>query len=163
MKELRRAGLGGVVRKGSVEIVMAFAKPCQFLTNNYNEVEAAMFGLKWCCSQSFNHLTLEMDSLILVNIISGKYKIPWSLHSAIGQIQELVQQRNITVVHCYREGNAVADFLAKFATHMEGSVLYLREEDMATEIRAHVRMDASKIPVFRFKTTKHSGWCFQPP
>ncbi|OIS98387.1 hypothetical protein A4A49_51111 [Nicotiana attenuata] len=89
----------------------------QFLTNNYNEVQAALFGLTWCCRQSFNHLTLEMDSLIL---------------SAIGQIQELVQHRNITVVHCYREGNA-------------DSVLYLREEDMETEIRAHMRMDALKI------------------
>ncbi|OIT04250.1 hypothetical protein A4A49_65207, partial [Nicotiana attenuata] len=163
MKEQRRAGLGGVVRKGSGEIVMAFAKPCQFLTNNYSEVQAALFVLKWCCRRNFNHLTLEMDYLIVVNMISGKYKIPWSLHSTIGQIQELVQQRNITIGHCYMEGNAVADSLAKLATQIEDSVLYLREEDMETEVRAHIYMDASKIPAFHFKTTKHSGWCFQSP
>lgn len=32
---------------------MAFANPVQFLTNNFNEAQAALFGVNWCCDNGW--------------------------------------------------------------------------------------------------------------
>ncbi|KAF3638683.1 hypothetical protein FXO38_23111 [Capsicum annuum] len=40
-----RAGAGGVVRNRDGQMLMAFAAPVQFLTNNYSETQAALHGI----------------------------------------------------------------------------------------------------------------------
>lgn len=67
-----KAGAGGIVRKGNEDMVMAFAKSVQFLTNNFSEADAALFGITWCCENLCNNCILELDSMLLVHLIQGK-------------------------------------------------------------------------------------------
>lgn len=142
---------------------MAFASLVQFLTNNYSEVQAALQGIQWCCAQNCFNFTLEIDSLLVVNMVLDQCKIPWKLHKDITLIQKIVRQHNIKVMHYYREGNGVADILSKHANSVTRSVIYTNENDLPPEIRDVVRVDRIQVPAFRLKAKKHSGWYFEPP
>ncbi|OIT30903.1 putative ribonuclease h protein, partial [Nicotiana attenuata] len=52
---INKAGAGGIVRKEKGDMVMAFAKQFQFLTNNYSEAQAALFGITWCCDNQWSN------------------------------------------------------------------------------------------------------------
>lgn len=92
-----KAGIGGVVRTGSGQMVMAFASPVYLHSNNYSEAQAALQGTLWCCNQHCHSFTLELDSLLIVNMILGLYNIPWKLQEIIKKIQEMVKLHGITV------------------------------------------------------------------
>lgn len=44
-----KAGAGEIVRNRNGQMVMAFALPIQFLTNNYLEAQGALQGITWYC------------------------------------------------------------------------------------------------------------------
>lgn len=94
-----RAGAGNIVRMINGHLVMAFATPIQFSTNNFSEAQAALQGTLWCCQQGFAELILELNSMLVVNMILGTTNIPWRLQRDIGKIQEKVTQHGIKVQH----------------------------------------------------------------
>lgn len=158
-----KAGAGGIVRNRNGQMIMAFAAPVEFLTNNYSETQAALQGLIWCCQQNFQHLTIELDSFFVVNMILSKCNTPWKLQDDIAQIREKTHLHNIKVKHCLREGNTVADFLSKYATTLTTKVTFMNEKDLPTEVRGAIRMDRMKMPSFKIRAKKHSTWIFEPP
>ncbi|OIT31215.1 hypothetical protein A4A49_62182 [Nicotiana attenuata] len=158
-----KAGIGGVVRKRNGQMIMAFSAPVHFLTNNYSEVQAALFAILWCCDHNCQELILELETLLVVNMILGKYNTPWRLKEAVTLIQQKVQQHGIKIKHCYREGNEVADGLAKHAATLAQQTIFLNETEMPAEARNAMTMDRRQIPNFRIRPKKHSGWIFDPP
>lgn len=71
--------------------------------------------------------------MLVVNMILGTTNIPWRLQRDIGKIQEKVTQHGIKVQHCYREGNHVADSLAKYATTLDDECMYFDEADLPSD------------------------------
>ena len=71
--------------------------------------------------------------------------------------------RNISIKHCFREGNEVADALAKYATQIQVPRIFLNEGGLPTEARGPLRMNKLDLPSFRRRVKKNSGWCFEPP
>ncbi|KAK6796411.1 hypothetical protein RDI58_004112 [Solanum bulbocastanum] len=49
MISLGRAGVGGIVRRRNGNMVIAFAKPIHFSTNNFSKACAAFLRISWCC------------------------------------------------------------------------------------------------------------------
>lgn len=47
--DINKVEAGGIIRKINGAMVMAFAKSVQFLTNNYSEAKATLFGITWYC------------------------------------------------------------------------------------------------------------------
>ncbi|KAM3247773.1 hypothetical protein P3L10_009540 [Capsicum annuum] len=158
-----RAGTGGVVRNRDGQMLMAFAAPIQFLTNSYSETQAALHGIIWCCQQNFQKLFIKLDSLFVVDMILGNCSIPWRLQEAISQIRNNIQAHNITVQHCLREANEVADLLSKHATTLTEEVIFLWECNLPREVMGALRMDRMQVPSFRIRAEKHSAWIFHPP
>lgn len=114
---------------------MAFAAPIQFLTNNYSDPKSALQGITWYRQQNLQPLTLEMDSLLVVNMVSGKSKIPWKLQKIITQIQNMVQQQDIAIKHRLREGNGVADQLSKYANTITDKKIYFTKNKLAVRLK----------------------------
>ncbi|OIT05818.1 hypothetical protein A4A49_61584 [Nicotiana attenuata] len=161
-----KAGIGGVVRKRNGQMVMAFSAPVHFLTNNYSEVLvllSTLFAILWCCDHNCQDLILELDSLLVVNMIRGKYNTPWRLKEGVTLIQQKVQHHGIKIKYCYSEGNEVADALAKHAATLTQQAIFLNETEMPAEARNAMSMDRRQIPNFRIRPKKHSGWIFDPP
>lgn len=161
--QLLLEGIGGVVRKRNGQMVMSFSTLVHFLTNNYSEVQAALFGILWCSDQNCQDLILELDSLLVVNMILGKYNTPWRLKEGVTLIQQKVQQHGIKIKHCYREGNEVADALSKHATTLMQQIIFLNETDLPTVARKAMTMDRMQVPNFRIRPRKYSEWVFEPP
>ncbi|OIT21156.1 hypothetical protein A4A49_63505 [Nicotiana attenuata] len=87
-------------------------------------------------------------------------------HINIGQndIQDqAVKQHDIKIKHCFREGNEVADALAKHATTIMQQIIFLNENDLPSEARKAICMDRQQVPNFRIRPRKHAGWFFEPP
>ncbi|XP_070003176.1 uncharacterized protein [Nicotiana sylvestris] len=108
-------------------------------------------------------LTVELDSLLVVQMIQGKAKPPWRLHKDIAAIKEKISHRNIEVCHCFREGNIVSDSLAKHATIIMEDKIYMQENDPPCETKGYLRVDKLQMPSFRIRATTHPGWFFELP
>ncbi|XP_075099036.1 uncharacterized protein LOC142175925 [Nicotiana tabacum] len=68
---------------------------------------------------NIRNITLEMDSLLIVNMLKGIFKHAWEIADDIMETQSIIKHLQIEVVHCFREGNTVADALAKFGGTMQ--------------------------------------------
>ncbi|KAK4709920.1 hypothetical protein R3W88_004433 [Solanum pinnatisectum] len=79
--------------------------------------------------------------MIIVQMIKGISNIPWNLITMIEDIQQRVREREIQVSHCYREGNTVADALAKHEIYFDS------EDQLPREVKGPFFMD------------KHSAEC----
>ncbi|XP_060188598.1 uncharacterized protein LOC132617573 [Lycium barbarum] len=162
-KNQRKAGAGGIVRNRIGNMIMAFSYPSQFYTNNYSEAQAALIGISWCVNQQFEALEVELDSLLVVQMLNGTLKPPWRIQGIIDEIRAKMTGRNISVQHCYREGNEVADTLAKYAAQVQAPRIFLIEGDLPMEARGPLRMNKLDLPSFRRQVKKNSGWFFEPP
>ncbi|XP_070005894.1 uncharacterized protein LOC142162986 [Nicotiana tabacum] len=85
----RRASIGGIVRNKNRQLIIAYAQNVQFCTNNSAELHTALFGMKLYKDLNFGNIILEMDSLIIVNIINGEYKVPWELMDKMETLKEM--------------------------------------------------------------------------
>lgn len=72
-----------------------------------------------------------------------------------------VNERGIKVSHCYREGDSVADALAKHGATLTHNVIFDNENQLPREVRGAYNTDKLDMPSFRFKVTKHSSWHFE--
>ncbi|XP_060210726.1 uncharacterized protein LOC132637688 [Lycium barbarum] len=111
-----KAGIGGIVRNSQGELIMAFSKSVQSSINNSAEALAAEFGVKWCYHQGYTNFTLELDSMVIANMINKQDSSNAKLKQTVNNLLRLQRQTNFQVKHCFREGNQVADSLAKLAS-----------------------------------------------
>ncbi|KAH0767537.1 hypothetical protein KY285_003408 [Solanum tuberosum] len=119
MRNQNKVGARGIVRNSIGDMIIAFSYPTQCYTNNCSEAQAALIGISWCLGQQFEALEVELDSQVVVRMINGSCKPPWRIHNLIEDMKNKIARRNIIVKHCYREGNEVADALAKYATTIQ--------------------------------------------
>ena len=80
-------------------------------TNNQAEYQALKFGLEEAQKLNPHTVHVYMDSLLVVNQLTGKFKIRnrdlWPIHDAIKQLAKTFKQVNYT--HVPREYNKLAD------------------------------------------------------
>lgn len=88
------------------------------------EIMALLHGLRLCHDRGFRRVEVETDSSLLVQFVHQKAKWPWRYFSILFHILHLLHVVNSGVSHVYREGNSLADFLAKRATSTLGSMSY---------------------------------------
>ncbi|CDP12391.1 unnamed protein product [Coffea canephora] len=68
------------------------------------ELKALLYGVKLALAQGYFTLHLESNALVLVQIVQGRARCPWSLQR---DLQELLQARSFfkEVSHCFRDAN----------------------------------------------------------
>ncbi|KAK4353053.1 hypothetical protein RND71_028571 [Anisodus tanguticus] len=125
-----KAGAGGIVRRRNGGMIMVFANPIHFSTNNFSEANAALFGINWCCDHGMSNFKVEFDSMLIVKMIKGEINSPWNLLSMIDEIKDRVRERGLELLHCFREGNTVADTLAKHATGQNHNSIFLQKNQL---------------------------------
>ncbi|KAH0633972.1 hypothetical protein KY284_036758 [Solanum tuberosum] len=95
------AGIVGIGRNSNGDMVMAFSIPVAYTSNNMAEALAAEFGGKWCSQQGLTNFTLELDSMIIVNMINNRSNNNLKLRQIIDNIVEIVDRSNAQVTHWY--------------------------------------------------------------
>ncbi|XP_016491734.1 uncharacterized protein LOC107811342 [Nicotiana tabacum] len=114
-KESGKAGIDGVVRDYHGDLIMAFSMPINCDSNKMADAKTTEFGGKWCSQNGYANFSLELDSMIIVEILTERDTNNLKIKMLIDRTSNIVQHARINVKHCFREDNQVADCLAKLA------------------------------------------------
>lgn len=113
-KEKGSKEIGGVLRNYKKEVVGVVAKGIGEAWAYEAEVQAIHHALLFCCQFKISTIVIESDSTLAVGWVNNRERRPWKLYQVLHSIDQLILQVNcLSVSHILREGNGVADFLAK--------------------------------------------------
>src|SRR3954469_5308371 len=115
------AGGGGVIRDSRCCLKLGYFDYFGHQTSLEAETQALLCGLKHAASLHCTYLWIELDSLLLVNMLTKNYSIPWNIWYYISSIKRLLQGFVFFITHIYREGNKLADGLANVAVDTQES------------------------------------------
>ncbi|XP_042984282.1 uncharacterized protein LOC122313374 [Carya illinoinensis] len=113
----KKMGLGVVIRDGEGEVLVSLCKPSSYsVSAAVAEAEALWRAMLLCIELNFGEVVFEGDALGIIQVACSTEEI-WEWYGQrLEDIRGLLKRRPLwTVIHTYREGNIVADFLAKFA------------------------------------------------
>ncbi|XP_070039282.1 uncharacterized protein [Nicotiana tomentosiformis] len=110
-----RSSIGFVLRNEEGDVLYACGKEVQEGTNSESEAKAMLEALRYCVEHDFILIELHTDSMLITNVVTGVWTVPWSVAAYVEDIKELMAQCNVTVAHNLREGNRLADHLTNFA------------------------------------------------
>ncbi|KAM3362308.1 putative protein isoform X2 [Capsicum galapagoense] len=146
-----RAGIGGLVRNSHGDLLMAFSIPIYSNSSNMAEAMATEFGVKWCYQFGHTNFTLELDSMNLVNMINNSGVTNMKLKPMIDSINNINNEVQMQVRHCYREGNQVADFLAKMASNSNQTLITHSYNVLPRQAKGAFLLDKWQLPSIRCK------------
>ncbi|XP_070005542.1 uncharacterized protein [Nicotiana sylvestris] len=149
--ESGKADVGGIIRDEDGNCIMAYAMSIDCDSHNMAEALAAEFGGKWCNQLGFTNFVLELDSNIIVNMVNQEGNKNRKLKMVADRVTRWVQEANATAQHYYREGNQVADALAKIASISGTRMIYQSFEQLPKEAKGPFMMDKWQMPSIRTK------------
>jgi ribonuclease HI len=111
------AGAGSVIYQGYTEIWSSSLFIGEKITNNHAEYAGLILGLEQAIKMNIRVLIVEGDSLLVINQITGLYKVrSESLLKLYNKSKELQSQFDeLYFVHIYRNQNRRADELSNIA------------------------------------------------
>ncbi|XP_071909894.1 uncharacterized protein [Coffea arabica] len=142
----RSSGAGGVLRDSGGSVLRGFSSFLGSRTNMEAEASALLEGM--LLSTDFHFLQVEMDSQVLLAIVNGNGRIPWTLWKTISRIQTLALGRQVTFTHVYREANGVADALVNLASST-GVCQSFGASTLPDHIQGLARLDRMRVPYVR--------------
>ena len=101
-------------------------------------------------SAGYSDIVIQTDSMLLATTLQDKSKIPWRLDKLFQEILNLLLHFRYSIMHIYRQGNQVADFLANEGCIAQSSVLYSSITTMPRQARGLLQLDKLGIPNIRF-------------
>ncbi|XP_070045183.1 uncharacterized protein [Nicotiana tomentosiformis] len=148
-----RSSIGFVLKNEYGDVVYAYGKEIQEGTNTEAEAKVVGDALKYCIEQDYVLIDLHTDSVLLHNVISRKWAVPWSIAVYVEEIKELKARANVTVSHTHREGNRLANHLANYALDV-GHIEYHYFGDLDIQGRRIVNNDKLQCPYLRIRVVR---------
>ncbi|XP_039166648.1 uncharacterized protein LOC120292499 [Eucalyptus grandis] len=116
--------VAGVLRDSDGRTLDGFAATGRVSSASEAEAEAILHGLKHMHELQLLHVGnsgsrtgkcfIESDCSPVVEMVMGRAETPWNLKEIVKQCRNgLNQNKNITVIHCPRQANAAADWIAR--------------------------------------------------
>ncbi|XP_042964739.1 uncharacterized protein LOC122298962 [Carya illinoinensis] len=134
------AGAGGVIRDSLGRLHTAYSVFLGQGSNNFAELRSLLEGVRRCHQLSFRRVEIEVDSQLLVCwCTKGECNI-WYLEDFWEELWGLLGGMEFCMHHVFREGNVVANFLAKMGAgslNMDWSV----NDSLPDQLCGLLRMD----------------------
>ena len=107
-----------------------------------------MFAVKKAKEFGWSNLWLECDSSWVVHLFSSRsVEVPWEVRHQWDSCLDDLTNLNFVVSHIFREGNGVADSLAKYGAHHLEAQWWTSCPDFCTHLLFE---DFSLVEHFRF-------------
>ncbi|XP_028555986.1 uncharacterized protein LOC114580995 [Dendrobium catenatum] len=107
-------GIGGIIRDHFRNPLDLFYGPLAVCSVMSAELLSLSYGLERCLNLGFHHVYIEVDATSIINAISeSKDGNPHDFYT-IRKIKLMMSELSCFISHIYREGNACADWLAKY-------------------------------------------------
>ncbi|PKU70971.1 Putative ribonuclease H protein [Dendrobium catenatum] len=142
------AGCGGIIRDYNGKIVVAFAGPSSGSNAITAEIDSLKFGVDLCLSLGYMNIWVEVDALLLLHYISGNSNFNPTNFYKIREIKLALSGMNFSISHIMREGNAVADALAKMGCNLD-CFYHFNEVSIPRNIRGLINLDRMGLPYMR--------------
>ncbi|KAF5176952.1 Ribonuclease h domain [Thalictrum thalictroides] len=113
MEPARQAAGGGILRNANGQHIANFFSFYGEGTNNVAETRALLDGLDMCQDLCIDKIQIRTDSTLVVKWFLNLIEVPWHLRTWWRKIQIQARFLDIKMVHVYREGNSLADYLSK--------------------------------------------------
>lgn len=118
VQQRKVAGGGGVLRDGFGNWVVGFSIGFDFRSSVLAELSALRAGLIIAKSLGIKKIVVELDAKVVVSLITNSSKTKKSINSTVMDCKNLLQGfEEYIIQHTYREGNRVADVLAKLGSY----------------------------------------------
>ncbi|XP_042486172.1 uncharacterized protein LOC122066439 [Macadamia integrifolia] len=140
-----RAGAGGVLRDHRDSPVEALKKYLGVHSNYFAEFRVLLEGIMVAKYLNMNALWIESDLAAVVMAVQA-HTIPWYACQDWISCQDFLASISWKITHCFREANAVADFLAGEAAKTGESSLNV---SFPVHIISEIAHDADSGPRFR--------------
>ncbi|XP_050222822.1 uncharacterized protein LOC126672915 [Mercurialis annua] len=132
------AGGGGIFRntRGFCQGCFALHLGCSFAF--MAEIEAAIYAVLKASEMGFQFVWLECDSIYVVNLFKRRdMQIPWKLRLRWIACLKYINSIQFVVSHIFREGNAVADDLARHGALNNGVFWWNQSPDFCNDSFYH--------------------------
>ncbi|KAI0491562.1 hypothetical protein KFK09_025822 [Dendrobium nobile] len=107
-------GIGGIIRDHFGNPLDLFYGPLVACSVMSAELLSLSYGLERCLNLGFLSVNIEVDATSVINAISeNKDGNPHDFYT-IRKIKSMMSDLSCVISHIYREGNACADWLAKY-------------------------------------------------
>lgn len=108
------SGLGGVMHDSCGAWITGYYGFCGYTTSLHAELFGIYNGLQIAWQQGFKKIICKSDSQLAIDLILGDVNSFHLYHPLILKIQNFINlQWDLSFNHLYREGNQIADWLAK--------------------------------------------------
>lgn len=127
---------------------MAFSASAKCNSHNCAEAQAAFFGINWCETNGYSNFTIELDSMLVLNMLKEGKTNNFKLKRVIEDTSHIMNQ------DCFREANQVADHLAKFALSNHVNRIFLDFQQLPSGAKGPFILDRLQMPTIRTKYGK---------
>ncbi|GAA0139119.1 hypothetical protein LIER_42564 [Lithospermum erythrorhizon] len=142
-----KADYGGILRNDQGGLVCAKGIYGLCSSPLQAEVEALLSILQLCIHKGYNKMQIEVDSLQLVHMITGKIA-HWKLYNNLAHIRTLLSSFGSHLIHIYRETNMIADWIAKHSCKKMQNFTW--EDQSYSILQRLVQLDLG-LPQIRFR------------
>jgi len=110
------SGCGGIFRDADGKWIKGYTKKIGACDALHAEMWGLYLGMEMAWREHIDHLIVESDSKILINMISDKFKFNGNIPILVQRIRKLLRMEwHVKINHTWREGNRSADWLANFS------------------------------------------------
>lgn len=149
-----RSSIGFVVRDEEGDVIYVLGKEIPHATNNEAEALAIVDALKYCVEQGFTQIILQNDSMLMKNVLKGKWVTPWNISEYMEESRNIMEGFNVRISHIVREGNNLVDHLANYALDI-GDIEASCFAQLDSQGRKIMNSDKSRCPYMRVKAARN--------
>lgn len=106
---------------------------------------AVLHGRVLFHDRNVNFLQVEVDSKVLVRLISSNVLAHWSLCNVLSRVRQLLQECRALVAHVCREANATSDRFASLHLYRDFFLFFFHTIAFACQVSASVKLEANPI------------------
>ncbi|XP_042954602.1 uncharacterized protein LOC122291016 [Carya illinoinensis] len=128
------SGAGGIIRDHKGNMLCGFAVETGHNSNNHAELMGLLHGLHHICLMGFVSVEIELDSMLVLNWLRNKRCGLWYMEDYWDEIQSRLAGLHVSLGHCFRECNSVANGFAKLGAN--GQTVFWSS---LSELPAHIR------------------------
>lgn len=139
---LGAARCGGVIKNSHGNRIVAVTFPLRHQTNYYAKACAALQTTKLEKEVRVKSLWLEEDSNNIIKCLRGEHPLSWSIKNMMEETKSiLLSFKRVYVSHVYREGNAVADWMANEVVRRDTSHGWKSGEGILTVAKSLIEIE----------------------
>lgn len=145
------------------KLIIAFSLVLGQGTNNWVEAVALLFGMSWSKNNGYQNVHAESDSKLLVDCFKKKSTPPWTLANEVKRLQDLFNQSEYSITHCYWEINQVADKPTSLSHNYNTNILYSNSGELPSQIKGLIAIDRWSLSIIRVSNKRKTDFTFDPP